>query len=485
MTDSVNPMKNKKASGLKLRTKLIGITALFTALILTVIWLLFVVFLDDFYRMAKSREITSTAKTIEAHIEDDTQTLSDLVASLCMETDANVLIRRGDGKNIENIAFTKPRSILSNNVTVAAITEKARRDGGECIYTFNDQLSLPDRVTKSENDNMLYAKIISNDGGYSVIMISVQLTPVDATRTTITGLLIIVSVVFILIAVIIGYIMAATLSSPLTKLTASAKDIGTPAYKKLEGSSGCRETAELNDTLAKASEELQKVDGLRRELIANVSHDLRTPLTMISGYGEMMRDIPGENNAENIQTIIDEAEHLNRLVNDMLSISKLESGMDKLEISEFNVTQTVSTLVERYSTMRAVQGYTLDFEHERDYIINGDELKLTQVFYNLINNAINYTGDSKRVLIRQTETADGAARYLRFDVIDDGEGISPENLPYIWDRYFKENKAHKRAGVGTGLGLSIVKKIIEQHRGRYGVISEEGKGSDFYIELPI
>ena len=87
-----------------------------------------------------------------------------------------------------------------------------------------------------------------------------------------------------------------------------------------------------------------------------------------------------------------------------------------------------------------------------------------------------------RVLIKQTETKDGR---LRFDVIDDGDGILPENLPYIWDRYFKENRAHKRAGVGTGLGLSIVKKIIEAHGGAYGVISEPGKGADFYIELPV
>ena len=107
-------MKSKNKSGLKLRTKLIGLTALFTALILTVIWLLFVVFLDDFYRQAKSREITSTAKTIGAHINDDKETLSDLVASLCMETDANVLIKRGDGKRTENISFIKPKSILLN-----------------------------------------------------------------------------------------------------------------------------------------------------------------------------------------------------------------------------------------------------------------------------------------------------------------------------------------------------------------------------------
>ena len=290
MTDRGNDMKKEKKGGLRLRTKLIGLTALFTALILTVIWLLFVVFLDDFYRQAKSREIIKTAKTIETHISDGTEELSDLVAKLCIDTDANVLIRRIDKTRAESITFIRPRDILSNNAAVAAITERAALDGGESLYTFDGASGTIDKRGKSEDDNMLYAKVISSDEEKTVILISVQLTPVDATKTTITGMLITVSVVFILIAVVIGYFMASTLSSPLTKLTAQAKDIGTPAYRRLEGDPGCRETAELNDTLAKASAELLKVDDLRRELIANVSHDLRTPLTMISGYGEMMRE---------------------------------------------------------------------------------------------------------------------------------------------------------------------------------------------------
>lgn len=473
-------MSAGKAGGLRIRTKLILITALFTAVILAVIWLLFVVFLDDFYRLAKNREIMKAAYTVESLLDNDANTLADEIAGISRATDANILIRKYKNGKFESVSYLKPRDILVNSSAVNAIIESAQNEGGQITYTFNGQSGAARQ--SGENDSMLYAKIIEKDDFTAAILISVQLTPVNATKTTIAGMLIIVSAVSILTAVIIASVLARTLSAPLTKLTVSAKDIGTPAYKKLDGRPGCRETAELNETLGKASAELQKVDDLRRELIANVSHDLRTPLTMISGYGEMMRDIPGENNADNIQIIIDEADHLNRLVNDLLSLSKLESGMEKIELSEFNVTAALKELVGRYSTMRAVQGYTIDFEYEKEYVIKGDEIKLTQVFYNLINNAINYTGDSMRVLIKQTETKDGR---LRFDVIDDGDGILPENLPYIWDRYFKENRAHKRAGVGTGLGLSIVKKIIEAHGGAYGVISEPGKGADFYIELPV
>ncbi|MBO4870104.1 MAG: two-component sensor histidine kinase [Clostridia bacterium] len=474
-------MKKEKRLTPGLRTKLIAITALFTALILAVIWLLFVVFLDDFYRQTKRSELMSTAKDVEARITLDSQSLADYIADVCRDTGANILVQRRTGAATENIGFVNPRGILANTFAVSALIENTRREGGTITYTFDGSSGS----RGDENDSMLYSHLTEQSDGYAAVMIYVQLTPVDATRTTIIGLLLIVSVVFILIAVIIGQIMASTLSAPLTKLNENAKHIGTPAYERLTGGAGCRETAELDETLSKASAELQKVDDLRRELISNVSHDLRTPLTMISGYGEMMRDIPGENNAENIQIIIDEADHLNRLVNDMLSLSKLEAGMDHLDITEFNVTEKLSALVGRYASMRAVQGYTLDFKAEREYVIKGDELKLTQVFYNLINNAINYTGPSKLVRIIQSEVTERGARYLRFDVIDDGDGILPENLPYIWDRYFKENRAHRRADVGTGLGLCIVKRIMEAHGGGYGVNSEPGKGSDFFVTLPL
>ena len=465
-----------------MRTKMTLIIALFTAVMLTVIWLLFVVFLDDFYKQTKFREIQSSANTVMSHINDETQELTDTVEDICRSTNASILIVRQCGQSVEKISFTKPREILTNDYAVSAIMEQARADGGETTLVFDGSPDINVSDGK-ENDTILYARVIDGINGSSAILINMQITPVNATTATIMRLLLLVSGLFIAVAAIVGSIIAKTLSVPLIKLTVSAEHIGTPEYQKLQGRPGCRETAELNETLSRASAELQKVDDLRRELIANVSHDLRTPLTMISGYGEMMRDIPGENNPENIQVIIDEADHLNRLVNDLLSLSKLESGMDKLNIADFNVTAELSALIGRYSAMRAVEGYTLDFEHDNEYVIQGDEVKLMQVFYNLINNAINYTGDSKHVLIRQAKIYEDDKNYLRFDIIDDGEGILPENLPYIWDRYYKENRAHKRAGVGTGLGLSIVKRIIEQHGGKYGVISEPGKGSDFYIML--
>ena len=471
-----------------MRPKLINLVLGTTALFLVVIWLLFVVLLDSFYKDAKTNEIKNAVKTVEASLGSGTEELYSIINEISASSGAGLVVVGIDGNGAEKyyLSSAMQMSVLSNRMSVYGVMKRAVEEGGETLYVLES--NVPPDIGKREgiaDQDMIYAKTVSDGDGAAVIMICMPLASFDTARTTIGQLLLVVSGIFVVVAVILGKIVSDTLAVPLEKLNVSAKDVGTPKYKKMDGFPGCKETAELNETLDRASDELQKTDRFRRELIANVSHDLRTPLTLICGYGEMMRDIPGENNKENIQIIIDEAEHLSRLVNDVLSISKLESGTNRLELSEFNITAALKTLISRYSALRAVEGYTLQFEPEREYTVVGDELKLIQVFYNLINNAITYTGESARVQILQSETEHEKRRFLRFDVIDDGDGILPENIPYIWDRYYKENRTHKRAGVGTGLGLSIVKRVMELHGGCYGVESEINKGSDFYVEIPL
>jgi signal transduction histidine kinase len=241
------------------------------------------------------------------------------------------------------------------------------------------------------------------------------------------------------------------------------------------------EIAQLSDTLNYATRELEKTEDLRKELIANVSHDLRTPLTMIKAYSEVMRDLPGENTAENVQVIIDETERLTTLVEDMLNVSQLEAGTMTLKLSVYNLTDSVRVLLQRYNKLREQDGYTIDFSCREEVWVQADEDKMSQVLYNLINNAINYTGEDKKVLVKQS-VKNGR---VRMDIIDTGQGIAPADLPYIWDRYYRVDKSHKRAVQGTGLGLSIVKKVLELHHAVYGVESKPGMGADFWFEMSV
>ena len=203
---------------------------------------------------------------------------------------------------------------------------------------------------------------------------------------------------------------------------------------------------------------------------------------MIKGYGEVMRDIPGENTPENMQMIIDETERLSELVSALLDISRLQADAGEPAKAVFDLTAMVQNTVERYAKLRESDGYSVRFEFDVPQVyVNADKTMMLQVLYNLINNGINYAGEDKTVTVRQT-CADGK---VRISVIDHGVGIAADQIPLIWDRYYKVDRVHKRAVVGTGLGLSIVKTVLERHGALYGVDSREGQGSTFWFELPI
>ena len=330
-------------------------------------------------------------------------------------------------------------------------------------------------------ESVVYVRIINNGGTEQVVMINSVLTPVDATVSTLKYQLGIISIILIVIAFILAVTFSRSLSRSVISINDGAKKLATGDYSVKFNSKDYMEVAQLSKTLNYAASELGKADSFQKELIANVSHDLRTPLTMIKGYAEVMRDIPGENTPENVQVIIDENERLSGLVNDMLDISKLKAGTISIQPEEYNFTASVRHVLERYNKLREVEGYTIDFVYDDEVIVYADEQKMYQVLYNLVNNAINYTGDDKKVTVIQ-KVQDNT---LRLEVKDTGQGVKQEDIPYVWDRYYKDSAAHKRAIQGTGLGLSIVKNVLELHGAKYGVSSIPGTGATFWFEIVI
>ena len=287
--------------------------------------------------------------------------------------------------------------------------------------------------------------------------------------------------VVLIITIFTVLFMYQRISKPIIQMTNSAKELARGNYNAEFSGDDFLETRELADTLNYASEELSRVDKLQKELIANISHDLRTPLTMVKGYAEVMRDIPGENTPENLQLIVDETEHLSSLVNDLLDLSRIQSGSRSLEMSAFDITEAVREVLTRYEAFTKHQGYCISFECEQNVTVYADRYMTLQVIYNLINNAIHYTGEDKLVLVRQTVLDD----QVRISVTDSGSGIPKEEQAHIWESYYRGQKSHRRAIIGSGLGLSIVKEVLEKHSANYGLSSELGKGSCFWFELPI
>ncbi len=359
--------------------------------------------------------------------------------------------------------------------------EKTVDNGGKCSFT--DSNDVDDMVRQrmeilknsaasadsvnakvhlsgvSENESLVYTYIIErSDGRQTFLVITSSITPLNTTLEVIKNQMLLVSVAFVLLSLVFSFYASRRIAKP---------------------ASGYREVEELNNTLNYAKTELAATEKLQRELIANISHDLRTPLTLITGYGEVMRDLPGENTPENIQIIIDEATRLSTLVNDLLDLSKLQSGALQAQKQVFNLTDSVRAILERYSKLVEQEGFDIRFESKEEVFINADELRISQVIYNLVNNAVNHAGEDKTVIITQTVRD----KLVRIEVIDHGEGIPADKLPYIWERYYKVDKEHKRGVIGSGLGLSIVKSILDAHKAHYGVRSTQGKGSTFWFEI--
>ena len=243
------------------------------------------------------------------------------------------------------------------------------------------------------------------------------------------------------------------------------------------------EIDQLADTLNDATHKLSKVDELRRDLIANVSHDIKTPLTMIKAYAEMIHDISGDSPAkrdEHLDVIVREVDYLDHLVTDMAELSKMQSGSYQLKLGTFNLNQKIQNIVSLCQVMIDDHHYQLVIECPRSLTMTADEVKISQVIYNFLSNAFKHTPDGKKITIRAFEKND----WIQVEVEDEGEGIKKEDLPYIWDRYYKIDKKYQRAAGGsTGLGLAIVKAILDSHHAEYAVESEEGKGSRFWFRI--
>lgn len=479
-----------------LRAKIFLSFLIFGGIMLALLWIFQVQFLDEFYRTIKAKAVKAAATDISSVLlKDDYRQRIDEIAS---ENELCVSILNEDYIEIYTSNRRDPRCMIDKmkQSEIISLHEEAIANGGSAsrlITTdekhnpmgekmwqgiFQDGMVIA--VSGRANQNMTYAEVLKLSQNQSVIvLVNAEISPVNATVETIRTQLMIISFLLLGLGLFLAYVMARKIASPIIKINDSAKQLAKGNYDVTFSGSEYREIRELNDTLTYAASELSKVQNLQQELIANMSHDLRTPLTMISGYGEVMRDIPGENNAENVQVIIDEAKRLTSLVNDILDLSKLQAGVQSLALKECNITELVETLIRRYQKMVEAQEYHILFEHEESCKVKGDEIKLNQVMYNLINNAITYCGEDRTVIIRQINQE----HTVRLEIIDHGAGIPEEELPYVWERYYK-SKHHIRSAVGSGLGLSIVKNIVELHHGIYGVESELEQGTTFWIELP-
>ena len=468
-------MSSRYVSGISWR--LFGSLIAFVVLILAVIWIFQIVLLNQFYENSKLEELRNSDMIISDTIGDEK--LADRVDTISVDTDTCIRVFKVVGGELVEIASSdvnRECTLHKAGEDLCKFYESAVKNGGTYSQT---------KIDKHGEGSALSTVMVSvkkdAEGNTFVIMQDSELKPLDVTVNTLQRQFGWIMCILIMGALVMALVLSRMICLPMQRMSQSAKRLAKGDYNAQFEGGGYREAEELADALNYAASELQKNDNLQKELVANISHDLRTPLTMIKGYGEVIRDIPDENTPENVQVIIDETERLTELVNDMLDLSKIRAGTRKPEIEVFELTETIAAVLMRYEKFTEQQEYVINFEREESVCVKADRTMILQVVYNLVNNALNYTGEDKTVTIAQAVYD----RKVRVSVTDTGVGIAEDDLPYIWDRYYKVDKVHKRAVVGTGLGLSIVKGILESHGARYGVESRVGEGSTFWFELDV
>ncbi len=491
---------------ISVKWKMFAILICFVTVFVVFVWVFEIRLLNFFYQTARFNELEDTAAEITELFdhgvltsENITQKAEELHNDIWIyqasegSIDVNRPLYHASGTREPFITFIEDEfdnlyqsTLFNGGSYIAIVPMKNYKESYFDFKIIEDNYEEPNKypyVSPTANQNLttLYLNVYNNGENEILIIQRSHLEPLGATIQTLKNQFLFIGTFLIIAAFVLAICMAKFITKPIVQINDSAKCLAKGRYDAEFIGHGYREIEELSNTLNYAARELSKNDELQKELIANVSHDLRTPLTMIKGYGEVMRDIPGENTAENIQVIIDEATRLSDLVNDMFDISKIQSGTRKPEMRPFCLTETVRATIARYDKLTKQDGYKIEFIADSDIYVCADSTMILQVIYNLINNAINYSGDDKLVVVKQT----AAGKKVRISITDNGEGISEADIPLIWDRYYKVDKVHRRATVGTGLGLSIVKGILELHNATYGVTSAPTKGSTFWFELDI
>lgn len=466
-----------------LQWKLVKYLLAFVIALLALLWLFQVVFLDSFYQRFKIEGIEKIGNTLAANLESEKFT--EIVAQQARQNDACIRVLNGLGQ-IQTTNTMGCQLYNLSNAEIAEYVAQAQANGGSYLDIQSEKVvsELPNGnlllSNKHGSKNLIYFKIVDNTSYFkTIIMVNTHISPINATTETLRTQLGYIALIVVVASLGLAYLMSRKIVKPIVNINQSARQMAEGNYDIVFTGRGYKEITQLNDTMNHTTRKLKEVDQMRRDLIANVSHDLRTPLTMISGYGEMMRDLPGENTPENVQVIIDEAHRLSNLVNDLLDLSKLQENKIELHIQDFDLTQLIQTVLYRYEKFMTQDGFDIQFQPAESVRVNADPDRLGQVLYNFINNAINYSLDDKRIVIRQLVNGNR----VRVEVEDHGEGISEDKLNYIWDRYYKVDKTHKRSSAGSGIGLAIVREILELHHAQYGVRSEVGQGSMFWFEL--
>ena len=391
-----------KLSNLSLKWKLFFYILLFSGIIIFVFCIFQILLLDNVYRSTKINQTINLVEDVSEVLDDaKISELSDVNSSVALlikektsDAEAEVYIFKREEIIKENmIPEVSYYSVYpGTNKEVEFIDKVMSLEQLSFVYKTVEKEEEVKSVVFDENNRDEFGQIISdnlkdinehaiiycqrlNIQGHTnfMLIIHARVTPVQPAIDTLKTQLLYITIIVIVLSIVVALVLTKIIAKPIIDINTAAKSLAYGEYDTEFKGSGYLEIAELNNTLNYAAIELKKTETLQRELLANVSHDLRTPLTLISGYAEMMRDFPDEDNAENVQIIIDESNRLKALVSDLLELSRLSSRTEPLNISLFNLTKCIEAIVRRQQKFTEHQNFNIKFIYNTEIMVEADE----------------------------------------------------------------------------------------------------------------
>ena len=339
-------------------------------------------------------------------------------------------------------------------------------------------------VIGEEKINMLAVTEPIRHNGQVVggVVVSVPMPEISQTRSEIIEIVIKNMLLVAVIAAILSYFLSRRITKPISKLSRAAKSIAKGNFKERVEIDDIEELGELGETFNEMAESIEQFENTRNSFLANVSHDLRTPMTTITGFVQGILDgtIPDEKRDWYLSIVLDESKRLSRIVTDLLDISKLEQGSFNLELRNFDINELVRLTVIKLEKKITDKNIRLSVEFDSDGLyVNADKDAISRVLTNLLDNAIKFTNEEGSIHIH-VGTKNSKA-YV--SVQNSGIGIAEEELNHIFDRFYKTDKSRSLDKNGAGLGLYIVKSIVQAHGERVWAESKQGEFARFSFTL--
>ena len=506
----MNPNKKQKTKGIKkpvflsIKTKFFGVYCLLLAAIVIVVAMLLPMIFNMYFISEKSNEL-SKVRSIVSDIVKESDFQQDPVTTKLLENTAQaadiviwICIEQSDG-SIGIYVFGKTANSISpvdfNNFTQA---EKERvihvLDGaqtGKLISAFPSAfkgrtLSTGYRQEYLVASDMAFGSLTMTIKSYKqgAVFLNVSMGDIDLMSNTLQKVVFGILVLITLTAVLMLWIMGSNVLTPVKQMTQAAQAISKGDFSQEVEVRSNDEIGQLEQAFNTMAKELQSVDTLQSDFIANISHDFRSPLTSIKGYVEAMLDgtIPQELFPKYLKVVLDEANRLTKMTNNVLDLTKMENGQIEMHIRPFDINESIVSIALTFEQRVNEKKIKMNFQFLQEKLyVSADPDLIERVIYNLLDNALKFTDEGDSITVETSIV--GRKAYIT--VSDTGSGIDENALPHIFERFNKGDKSRGKNKMGTGLGLAIVKQIMLQHHEDITVYSKVGEGTKFTFTLPL